>query len=498
MSTESNTESPMQPTIQSSLPIRTRFAPSPTGFLHIGGARTALFSWAFARHYQGTFILRIEDTDLERSTPEATQAILDGLKWLNLQQDEGPFYQTQRMDRYKEVIATMLADGRAYHCFASKDELEVMRTAQEAAGQKPRYDGRWRPEADKVLPAAPTDIKPVVRFKNPIDGVVTWTDLVKGDISIANAEMDDLIIARSDGTPTYNFCVVVDDLDMQITHIIRGDDHVNNTPRQINILRALGGAEPRYGHVPLLHGPDGQKLSKRHGAVSVMQYDTDGYLPEAICNYLSRLGWSHGDNEIFNREQFVQWFDGEHITKGPARFDFDKLKWVNQHYMQAMDNAELVQRLQPFLKAQSVDASSGSFDIAAIVALLKERCSTLIELAQWVARFVNRPQIDSVAAAEHLTPSAKNALAQFANSLEAIEIAGHNSGSNDQARLDREAIAGCVKSTLTALGLKMPQLAMPARLAVFGTAQTPSLDAMLALLPKGEVLGRLRAAALKV
>ncbi len=482
--------------------VRTRFAPSPTGFLHIGGARTALFSWAFARHFEGTFILRIEDTDLERSTPEATQAILDGLKWLDLQQDEGPFYQTLRMDRYKAVIQTMLADGRAYHCYASKDELEAMRTAQEAAGLKPRYDGRWRPEAGKVLPAVPIGIAPVVRFKNPIDGVVTWTDLVKGDISIANAEMDDLIIARGDGTPTYNFCVVVDDLDMKITHIIRGDDHVNNTPRQINILRALGGEEPRYGHVPLLHGPDGQKLSKRHGAVSVMQYDTDGYLPEAICNYLSRLGWSHGDEEIFSRDQFVQWFDGEHISRGPARFDFEKLKWVNQHYMQNMNNVELAKRLMPFLATQSIQpASLDGFDYVAIVGLLKERCSTLIELAVWVGRFVKRPHIADDQANEHFGSLQVDAFNQLTASFEKIDLTGQSglaeksddAGQSDHSKMPREAIAASIKETLASVGLKMPQLAMPARLAIFGTSQTPGLDAMLALMPRKEIIARLLA-----
>ncbi len=456
--------------------VRTRFAPSPTGYLHIGGARTALFSWAFARHFGGTFVLRIEDTDQERSTPEATQAILDGMRWLDLKPDEGPFFQMQRMDRYREIIAQMLLAGTAYHCYASKEELDHMRQAQEAAGVKARYDGRWRPDAGKVLPAPPAGVKPVVRFCNPIGGVVTWEDLVKGQISIANDEMDDLIIARSDGTPTYNFCVVVDDIDMKITHVIRGDDHVNNTPRQINIMRALGHMAPRYGHVPLLHGMDGQKLSKRHGAVSVMQYDSDGYLPEAVCNYLSRLGWSHGDDEIFSREQFVSWFDAEHISKGPARFDFEKLKWVNNQYMQAMRGTELAQRVAPFLPAQT--AAAVTIDLAAASEVLKERCSTLLELRDWLGRVRMAPTIDPVLKDSHLTGEMPAHLVVLANALQNTEW-------------NKEAIAATIKTVLTQLGLKMPQLAMPARVALFGCAQTPALDVMLTLLPKKEAIARL-------
>src|SRR5664279_2517749 len=301
--------------------IRTRFAPSPTGFLHIGGARTALFAWAFARHHDGKFILRIEDTDVARSTPEAVQAILDGMNWLALTADEGPFYQMQRMPRYKEVIAQMLAAGTAYRCYTTADELERMREAQRAAGLKPRYDGTWRPEPGKTLPTPPAGAPAVVRFRNPTDGVVAWDDLVKGRIEIANGELDDLVIARADGTPTYNFCVVVDDWEMNITHVIRGDDHVNNTPRQINILQALGAQVPLYAHLSMILGDDGQKLSKRHSAVSVMQYDDEGYLPEAVLNYLARLGWSHGDEEVFGMEQFVQWFDLDHITASAAQFN---------------------------------------------------------------------------------------------------------------------------------------------------------------------------------
>ena len=302
-------------------PVRTRFAPSPTGYLHLGGARTALFSWAFARRFGGTFILRIEDTDLERSTPEAVQAIIDGMQWLGLAHDEGPFYQMKRMERYREVVAFMLEQGTAYHCYSSPEEVESMRERQRAAGEKPRYDGTWRPERNKTLPAIPEGRKPVVRFRNPLDGDVTWNDVVKGPITISNRELDDLVIARPDGTPTYNFCVCVDDWDMRITHVIRGEEHVNNTPRQINILHALNAHQPVYCHVPLILGPDGHKLSKRTGTVSVMQYQADGILPEALLNYLARFGWSHGDSEVFSRADLISWFDGHNISGSPAQWD---------------------------------------------------------------------------------------------------------------------------------------------------------------------------------
>ena len=313
--------------------VRTRFAPSPTGFLHIGGARTALFSWAYARRHGGQFILRIEDTDVARSTPEAVQAILDGMQWLELGHDEGPFYQMRRMDRYKAVLQEMLTAGTAYPCYMPAEELDALREAQRANGEKPRYNGLWRPESGKTLPTVPEGVQPVIRFKNPTDGVVSWDDQVKGTIEFANAELDDLIIARADGTPTYNFCVCVDDWDMGITHVIRGDDHVNNTPRQINILQALGAQVPLYAHLSMILGDDGAKLSKRHGAVSVMQYDEDGFLPEAVINYLARLGWSHGDDEVFSREQLVEWFDLDHITPSAAQFNTEKLLWLNQLYL---------------------------------------------------------------------------------------------------------------------------------------------------------------------
>jgi glutamyl-tRNA synthetase len=353
--------------------IRTRFAPSPTGYLHIGGARTALFSWAFARHHGGQFILRIEDTDIARSTPEAVQAILDGMAWLDLNHDEGPFYQTKRLYRYKEVMEQMLASDQAYLCYCSTEELDEMREAQRARGEKPRYDGRWRPEPGKTLPVPPSGVQPVVRFKNPTEGTVAWKDLVKGVIEFSNAELDDLIIARGDGTPTYNFCVVVDDWDMQITHVIRGDDHVNNTPRQINILRALGAEVPLYAHLSMILGDDGTKLSKRHGAVSVMQYAEEGYLPEAVVNYLARLGWSHGDAELFDREQFVQWFDLDHITPSAAQFNTEKLRWLNQQYIKAADDARLAD-LMPLPPAQRRQSGRRP-DLAAVCALVKERAA---------------------------------------------------------------------------------------------------------------------------
>jgi glutamyl-tRNA synthetase len=468
--------------------IRTRFAPSPTGYLHIGGARTALFAWAYARHFGGTFILRIEDTDVERSTPEALQAILDGMAWLGLDPDEGPFYQMQRMDRYREVIASMLADGTAYHCWATPDELDAMREAQRARGEKPRYDGRWRPEnraRNGLVP--PTGVPPVVRFRNPDEGAVSWNDLVKGPIAISNAELDDLIIARSDGTPTYNFCVCVDDWDMRISHVIRGDDHVNNTPRQINILAALGATIPRYGHLPMIHGPDGQKLSKRHGAVSVMQYDDEGFLPDAVINYLARLGWGHGDDEIFAREQFVGWFDGTHLSHSPSQFDPEKLRWLNNHYLKQLPDAELAARIAPRIERRGIahglsGGVAAGFDLAAACGLFKDRAQTLEELADLVSMFFLEPQAINPGLAEELAaqtrPEAVAAMASLAGSLAGCEWT-------------REAIAAAMKAALAAHGLKMPQLAIPVRLRVFGRAQTPSVDAMLALMPRETVLRRL-------
>ncbi|SIQ07395.1 glutamyl-tRNA synthetase [Aromatoleum tolulyticum] len=457
--------------------VRTRFAPSPTGYLHIGGARTALFSWAFARRHGGTFILRIEDTDVARSTPEAVQAILDGMAWLGLDADEGPFYQMQRMERYKEVIQQMLAAGTAYHCYTSPEELDRIREEQRARGEKPRYDGRWRPEAGKVLPTPPEGVKPVVRFRNPAEGVVAWDDLVKGRIEIANTELDDLVIARADGTPTYNFCVVVDDLDMGITHVIRGDDHVNNTPRQINILQALGAQVPLYAHLSMILGDDGTKLSKRHGAVSVMQYDDDGYLPEAVVNYLGRLGWSHGDDEIFSREQFVEWFDLDHITPSAAQFNTEKLNWLNAHYIKQADNARLAAEVARRLARRGVDPEAGPA-IEAVVALYKDRVANLNELADSTELYCVEVHPAPELVAQHLTEVSRPALAGLKARLAA-------------ATWEKSALNQAIKDTMAEHGLKMPQVAIPLRVATLGVAQTPAIDAVLEVLGRERVLARM-------
>ena len=460
-------------------PVRTRFAPSPTGYLHIGGARTALFCWAFARRHGGRFILRIEDTDVARSTPEAVQAILDGMRWLALDCDEGPFYQMQRMDRYKAVIGELLASGEAYHCYASPEELDAMREAQRARGEKPRYDGRWRPEAGKSLPSPPAGVQPVVRFRNPADGAVAWDDLVKGRIEFANAELDDLIIARPDGTPTYNFCVVVDDRDMAITHVIRGDDHVNNTPRQINILRALGAEVPQYAHLSMILGDDGQKLSKRHGAVSVMQYHEAGYLPEAVVNYLARLGWSHGDDEIFSREQLTAWFDLDHITASAAQFNTEKLNWLNAHYIKQTNDAVLAADVAERLVARGVDSADGPA-LAALIALYKERVATLVELADGVEPFYVAPVPAPELLAEQLTAASRAALADLSRRLATIDW-------------QREAISGEIKAVMKAHGLKMPQVAIPLRVALLGVKQTPAIDAVVEAMGRERVLARIGA-----
>ncbi len=458
--------------------VRTRFAPSPTGFLHLGGARTALFSWAYARHFGGQFILRIEDTDVERSTPEAVQAILDGMKWLGLEHDEGPFYQMQHMDRYREVIAQMLKDGTAYYCYCSPEELEAMRERQRAAGEHTRYDGTWRPEPGKTLPSVPEGKRPVVRFKNPLEGNVTWEDQVKGTITISNQELDDLIIARQDGTPTYNFCVVVDDWDMRITHVIRGDDHVNNTPRQINILRALGAPLPLYAHLPMILGGDGEKLSKRHGAVSVMEYPEEGYLPDAMVNYLARLGWSHGDDEIFSREQFCQWFDFDHMSPSAARFDTEKLNWLNNHYIRQTDDAELARLARPRLERLGAQLENAP-DLPDVVALLKERANTINDLADAAMLFYRLPQPEAGLLEKHLTDEARLALQDYAKNCEAVEW-------------NKEAISAMTKNILAERKLKMPQLAMPLRLILTGQLQTPSIDAVVALFGRDTVLLRLK------
>jgi glutamyl-tRNA synthetase len=453
--------------------VRTRFAPSPTGFLHIGGARTALFSWAYARKHGGEFILRIEDTDLERSTEESVQAIFDGMAWLGLDYDQGPFFQMQRMPRYKQVINQLLEQGHAYHCYCSKEELEAMREAQRAKGEKPRYDGRCR---DRT--SAQQGVNPVVRFKSPLDGAVIIDDLVKGRVVVGNKELDDLIIARGDGTPTYNFCVVVDDWDMEITHVIRGDDHLNNTPRQINILQALGAPLPQYAHVPMILGHDGERLSKRHGAVSVMQYSEDGYLPEALLNYLARLGWAHGDEEIFSRDQFVHWFELDSISKSPAKFDPEKLSWVNQQYLKSADNARLVELARPFMAQDCCDGAHEP-DPAQVFGLLKERVSTLKELADAAVYFYRPLEAHEDLRKQHLTATVKAALDALAKQLETVAWS-------------REALSALIKHTCTAHSLKMPQIAMPLRVMITGETHTPSIDAVMTLIGRDEVLRRIR------
>ncbi len=480
--------------------IRTRIAPSPTGFLHLGTARTALFCWAFAQHHKALghdaqFILRIEDTDEVRSTQAAVDQIIEAMDWLELKYDEGPFYQMQRMARYREVIAQMLQAGTAYHCYTSRDELDAMREAQMKRGEKARYDGRWRPAPGKVLPAPPAGVQPVVRFCNPVDGDVSWDDTVKGTITISNKELDDLIIARpvSDeaaargetvGTPTYNFCVVVDDLDMRITHVIRGDDHVNNTPRQINILKALGAQLPHYGHVPMILGPDGEKLSKRHGAVSVTDYRDAGYLPEAMMNYLSRLGWSHGDDELFGAAQIAQWFDGTHLAKSPAQWDAAKLNWVNSHYMKQASDERLTALTRTQLRHR-LDADGNPAPITAddrlqkICALFKDRCDTTAALAVWAAAFYAEPKRNQEDFALHVTEAAKPAIAALADKLRTCAW-------------DKAGIAAAIKEVLAATGLKMPQLAMPVRVLLMGKAQTPALDAVIELCTRDDVLHRLQ------
>ena len=457
---------------------RTRFAPSPTGYLHIGGARTALFSWAYARKHGGTFILRIEDTDVERSTPEAVQAILDGMSWLNLDYDEGPFYQMQRMERYKAVIRQMLDEGTAYYCYTSPEELDAIREAQRARGEKPRYDGLWRPDLGKVLPEPPAGVAPVVRFKNPTVGMVGWKDLVKGYIGFNNNELDDLIIARADGTPTYNFCVVVDDWEMGITHVIRGDDHVNNTPRQINILKALGATVPQYAHLSMILNDDGTKLSKRHGAASVMEYDEDGYLPEAVINYLARLGWSHGDNEIFSAEQFCQWFDLDHITPSAAQINTEKLNWLNQHYLKQADNARLAELVRPRLEARGVKLSDVPV-LESIVSLYKERVATLNELADAAEVFYIELHPAQDLLDMHLLPEVLPALRELAGRFADVVW-------------DAPALAALIKELLVKHNLKMPKLAMPLRVMLVGQTHTPSVDAVLALFPRETVLARMK------
>ena len=454
--------------------IKTRFAPSPTGYLHIGGARTALFSLAYARKHGGKFVLRIEDTDQERSTQESIQAILDAMNWLKLNWDEGPFYQMQRLARYQEVAQQLLNEGKAYHCYASKEELDALREKQRARGEKPRYDGRWRDSSA----TPPAGVKPVVRFKNPLDGEAGFDDLVKGHITVQNSELDDLVLLRADGVPTYNFGVIVDDLDMGITHVIRGDDHVNNTPRQVNILKALGAVLPKYAHVPMITGADGERLSKRHGAVSVMQYRDDGYLPEALTNYLARLGWSHGDAEIFSLEQFIDWFDLKHISKSPAQFNPEKLVWLNQHYLKQSADERLVQLVSPLLEARGCKLKNGP-PVAAVVRLLKERAGTTTELADAAVYFYQPVEPSAELKKEFYTEDIKPAMGELMSKFEKIQW-------------QRPAIHDALQAVVSQHGLKFPKIAMPLRVMVTGGTQTPGIDATLELIGKEEVLRRMR------
>ena len=467
--------------------IRTRIAPSPTGYLHLGTARTALYSWAYARHFGGEFVLRIEDTDVERSSLDSVEQILASMEWLGLGYDEGPVYQMQRLQRYHEVAEQMIVAGTAYRCYCAPAELDAMREAQRERGEKTRYDGRWRPAPGKTLPAVPPDVRPVVRLANPHEGAVTWDDLVKGPISIRNEEIDDLIILRPPsaalpaqalGVPTYNFAVVVDDWDMAITHVFRGDEHINNTPWQINIFNALGAALPRFGHCPIILGDDGLKLSKRRGAVSVTSYRDAGYLPEAMLNYLARLGWSHGDEELFSSEQMVQWFDGSHLAKSPAQWDPAKLAWVNAHYMKQADDLRLAGLLQQQLATRGVQAP----DLALLqraCALFKDRCSTVVELADWAAMLFVATPPGEADLAQHLTDAVRPALRDFRERLTTVDWTA-------------PALAAALKETLAAHGLKMPQLAPVLRVLVCGRAQTPSVDAVLALFSRERVLERLQ------
>jgi glutamyl-tRNA synthetase len=460
--------------------VRTRIAPSPTGFLHLGTARTALFSWAYARHFGGEFVLRIEDTDVARSTQDSVDQILASMNWLGLGYDEGPIYQMQRLERYKAVIEQMLAAGTAYHCYCTPQQLDDMREAQRARGEKTHYDGRWRPAPGKVLPAVPEGAWPVVRFCNPPDGEVTWNDLVKGPITINNREIDDLIIVRPDGVPTYNFCVVVDDWDMNISHVFRGDEHVNNTPWQINIFNALGAPLPLFGHVPVILGDDGQKLSKRRGAVSVTAYEEAGYLPEAMLNYLARLGWSHGDEELFSREQLVQWFDGEHLSKSPAQWDPAKLSWVNAHYIKQIDEGRLAKLVELQLQRRGIDVAQPDH-LKRLCALYKDRCATTVELADWIGMYFVDVHASAEDLAAHVPDTVRPALETLSNKLAS-------------AVWSRSGIAQAIKESLSAHGLKMPVLAHAARVLVCGRAQTPSLDAVLELFPRETVLRRLQRA----
>jgi len=456
--------------------VVTRFAPSPTGLLHIGGVRTALFSWLYARRMTGQFILRIEDTDLERSTPEAVQVILEGMKWLGLEHDQGPFYQTHRFDRYKAVIDEMLKAGTAYHCYCSKEDLDAMRAEQQARKEKPRYDGRCRHGKG---PGAASGNKPVVRFANPEDGATVVEDVVHGAVTFQNKELDDLIIARSDGTPTYNFCVVVDDADMGVTHVIRGDDHLNNTPRQMNMLLALGKQPPVYAHVPMILGPDGAKLSKRHGAVSVLEYQEQGYLPEALLNYLVRLGWSHGDQEFFTIAEMISAFDVRDINKSASALNPDKMLWLNQQHLVRTEPAKVVPHLQWHLRRIGIESQDQAL-LEGIVVAQRERAKTLKEMAENSRFFfVDAVTLDAKAADKHLTADARGVLGELRARLAAL--------TDWQA----PAIHGVLESLAQEKALGLGKIAQPLRVAVSGGTVSPPIDATLALLGRTNTLARL-------
>lgn len=460
--------------------LKTRFAPSPTGYLHIGGARTALFCWLFARKHGGSFVLRIEDTDRERSTPESIQAILDAMQWLQLDCDEGPYYQTDRFPRYREVIQQLLDNDQAYYCYCTKEELEAMRAEQMAQKLKPRYDGRYR---DHKGPPR-EGVEPVVRFKNPLSGEVVIDDLVRGKIVINNAELDDLVIMRADGTPTYNFCVVVDDMDMAISHVIRGDDHINNTPRQINIFKALGVEPPQFAHIPMILGSDGSRLSKRHGAVSVMQYYEDGILPQALLNYLVRLGWSHGDQEIFSRTEMIELFDLDAVNKSASTFNQDKLLWLNQHYLKETPPEQLAELLLPHFQQAGINPDSGA-NLSDVVVAFRERAKTLKELVQ-VSTFLFKEfeEYDAKAARKNLTAEAAEPLQRLQQLL------------SELSDWQREKLHDIVQNVTEELGLKFGKVAQPLRLAITGGAPSPSIDETLALLGKEKTLARIQRALL--
>ncbi|MGH8249524.1 MAG: glutamate--tRNA ligase [Steroidobacteraceae bacterium] len=454
--------------------VRSRFAPSPTGLLHIGGVRTALFCWLYARRHGGVFILRVEDTDRERSTPEAVQVILDGMQWLGLDADEGPFYQSERYPRYREVIRQWLADGKAYPCYCTKQELEAMRNAQLARKEKPRYDGRCR-DRDPPREGAPA----VVRFRNPAEGAVVVADAVHGDVVFQNAELDDLIIERSDGNPTYNFCVVVDDFDMKVTHVIRGDDHLNNTPRQMNMLRAMGVEPPVYAHLPMILGPDGAKLSKRHGAVSVLYYKEEGYLPEALLNYLARLGWSHGDQEIFSLAEMRELFDIADVNKSASAINPDKLAWINQQHLMRLPAAQVAPQLRWQLERLGVNPEQGP-SLQAVVEAQRERSKTLKEMALASRFFFEAPaSYDEKAARKHLGPESRALLMQARAALAALP--------DWSAPLIHLAIQELAEAGALGLG----KVAQPIRVAVSGGGVSPPIDQTLAILGREQTLARL-------